>query len=115
MRERLNGLSNKTFAFECLRLLEGYNVPIEVIRKLTDTDYCKEQFNSRKAILKEIGTTASAGDIYDGTSKPRFYRESYHYQGYHFLITNYWYGPQTKLNDNRTPFMEWVLSAEKNI
>ena len=110
MRNRLEGLSNKSFAFECLRLLEGHNVPIEIIRKLTDADYCKDHFKSVKAILKEVGATVTTDEIYDGTSKPRFYSEVCYYQDYRFLITNYWYGPQTQLKDNRTPFMEWVLS-----
>ena len=114
MRERLEQIDNKPFAFECMRLLECHNVPIGVIRQLTDGDYCKEYFNSKKAVLKEVGATASTEEIYDGTSKPRFYSEVCHYQGYHFLITNYWYGPKTKLKDNRTPFMNWVLSFVKN-
>jgi hypothetical protein len=109
MRERLENLGNKSFAFECMALLERHNVPLEVIRQLTDGAYCKEHFNSRKAILKEVGATVSSEEIYDRTNKPRFYSEICHYQGYHFLITNYWYGPQTQLKDNRTPFIEWVM------
>ena len=109
MRERLEQLGNKSFAFECMALLECHNVPVKVIRQLMDGAYCKEHFNSRKAILKEVGTTISTVELYDGTSKPRFYSEVCRYQGYHFLITNYWYGPTTNQPDNRTPFMNWVL------
>lgn len=109
VRELLEQMGNKQFAFECMTLLERHNVPIEVIRSLTDGRYCKERFNSRKAILKEVRTTVSTEDIFDNTSKARFYSEAVHYNGHHFLITNYWYGPTTNQPDNRTPFMEWVL------
>ena len=110
MKARLEKLKNKPFAFECMDLLKKNRVSMEDIWKLTDANYCKTHFNAVKPILKQIGNVASQSEIYDNTAQPRFYGEVWQYQNHNFLITNYWYGPNTNHIDNRTPFLIWVLA-----
>jgi hypothetical protein len=109
MKGYLEGLGNKSFAFECLRLLEENNVPVEVVYRLTDVDYCRHNLDCREAILKISSETPMRKDIADNCGRPRFYSEVYNYRGHYFLVTNFWYGPKTQIKDNRTPFMDWVF------
>ena len=105
-------IANKDFAFSCMKLLRDKKIDINKIMCLTNHEYCKEKFNCRKPILKQIDRLYNIPQaiINDYTSQPRFYKEAFDYNGTYFLITNYWYGPNTNQPDNKTPFYNWVLS-----
>lgn len=107
----LQMLPNKKFAFSCLELLKAKHIPLHRIQDLTDREYCKIHFNTGKPILKQIsGPIPGEEDIYDQTGRQRFYRDVWTCYGNYYLVTNYWYGPNTNVADNRTPFLNWVMA-----
>lgn len=103
---------NLITAFNCMYLLLIKGIDINIIMRLTDPKFCKENFKCRKPILKQVNRLLNIPrEIkYDYTNQPRFYKEVFDYNGVYFLITNYWYGPHTKQPDNVTPFKNWVSS-----
>lgn len=105
-------LSNKEFAFRCMKLLSDKNIPLNIIICLTDHEFCKINFNCKKPILKLVNSQYNIPQeiINDYTNQPRFDKDTFNYNGNFFLITNYWYGPNTNHPDNKTPFYNWVLS-----
>lgn len=124
MMEDKNSLSlmqNKQFVFTCLKLLEqAAKLDDNTIAILTDPERCKELFYGVRAvpILKMIPEFATEEELkilcYDGSNKPRFYSQTFDIGNKTYIVTNYWYGPDTNMPDNRTPFMEWVLNQVKD-
>ena len=107
----IEGLSNHDFAFCLMSELLRHGVPVNDIMCLTDTNYCRDNLSCRGAILKQVDsrTAIPRSILNDGTSQARYYKDGFDYDGTFFLITNYWYGPQTNhKKDNRTPFLAWV-------
>lgn len=107
-----NEITNKDFAFNCMKLLRDRQIDMDIIMCLTEHEFCKEKFNCKKPILKQVDSLHNITQevINDNTDKPRFYKEVFNYNGKYFLITNYWYGPNTNHPDNKTLFYNWVLS-----
>ena len=105
-------MTNKKFAFNCMEILLDKGISVEAIMCLTDHEFCKENFNCKKPILKQVDSLYDIPQevMNDGSSQPRFYKEAFDYNGTYFLITNYWYGSNTNQPDNRTPFYNWVSS-----
>lgn len=110
-------MNNRAFAFDCInRLLQAEKLNDATIQILVDGAECKRLFNCvrNSAVLKEVPSNTTEEDLTalckDGTCQPRYYREKVTVAGRTFLITNYWYGPNTRMPDNRTPFSAWVDS-----
>lgn len=109
----IRSMKNERFAEECFkRLLDYDRLGDEELRILTDPDECRTRFYHPKPILAEIPyeTTNLDNLRKDDTGRVRFYPTILRVRGRAFMITNYWYGPHTKVKDNRTPFYEWVMS-----
>ena len=113
----LSDMTNKQFAFSCIKLLiDGGKLDEHALRILTDSIECKERFNCVRstAILKEIPSGCSEEELTeqcnDGTNQSRYYKTPVKIDGRDYIITNYWYGANTRMPDNRTPFMAWVQS-----
>ena len=107
---KIEQLTNHDFAFRLMNELLTHGVPISDIMCLTDATYCRNQLSCRGAILKRVDSENAIPQsvLNDGTSQARYYKDVFEYDGTFFLITNYWYGPQTNHKDNRTPFLGWV-------
>lgn len=117
MKESLENMPNKQFAFSCLQLLnDNSRLDATVINILTDEDECREQFHcsGRFAVLQEVPLNCSEGELkyycYDNTGRQRYYKEQIVAIGKAYVITNHWYGPDKSMPDNRTPFLIWVNS-----
>ena len=113
----LSDMPNKQFAFTCIKtLLEAGNLDENTLLLLTDSEKCKERFHCVRstAILKAIPNGCSESELTiqcnDGTNQSRYYKTPVNINGQDYIITNYWYGVNTRMPDNRTPFMLWVQS-----
>lgn len=104
----LEKLSNKKFAFSCIKLLNEKEIEI-----LTSEDECKRLFNCSKfPILFEVklGNTLENDDCYDEQGRQRYYKEKIFIGDRAFVISNHWYGPNKSMPDNRTPFIQWITN-----
>ena len=110
-------LSNKKFAYEMLDLLIIENkLTEEEINLLTNAELCRSHFGCIKfPILSEVHVNSilEEGDCYDDSGRQRFYKDKFIIKDRAFIITNHWYGPNKSMNDNRTPFQNWVLEKCK--
>ncbi len=113
----LSDMPNKQFAFACINmLLDAGKLDEHTLRLLMDSEECKERFHCVRstAILKTIPNHCSESELTkqcnDGTNQSRYYKAPISINGQDYIITNYWYGANTRMPDNRTPFMEWVHS-----
>ncbi len=118
--EEIETLKNEAFAIRCVELLNKYEkLDAYTLGKLTDGDWCKGMGFMRmsKPVLKKIPTNCSAEELkqqmLDGTKSNRFYSHTVRVNQSEYIITNYWYGPQTNYPDNRTPFLNWVKQILK--
>ena len=117
MREKLEAMTNKRFATTCFELLIRANVLDDTtLNQLINPEWCQRTFEmtGNKPILKEIPNEFTEEELrkyqFDGTHQQRFYPNVIKMNGRSFIITNYWYGKDTRIQDNRTPFMDWVLN-----
>ena len=113
----ISDMPNKQFAFACIKaLIDAGKLDAYTLQLLTDSEACKERFNCVRstAILKAIPNGCSEHELAvqcnDGTNQARYYKTPVSINGQDYIITNYWYGANTKMPDNRTPFMHWVQS-----
>ena len=112
----IRSMKNEDFAKACFERLIDYDaLGDDELRILTDPDECRDRFNHPKPILTEIPfETCDLKQLRkDSTGKMRFYAFIEHVNGRAFMVTNYWYGPNTRLKDNRTPFYAWVMMKTK--
>ena len=107
-------LPNTEYARNIMVMLEKYQVlTIDEISQLTDQTFCSSNFRSSYPILKEIDPYTSVEEqIRDSSGRNRYYGITYCLHGRTYVFTSQLYGlgisPTTR--DNRTPFLEWVLS-----
>lgn len=115
MLENIETMKNEYFALTCMKaLFESDKMSESLLYILLDKDKCcnvigGHYFNS---ILKEIDSNINQEELtiarLDGTSKARYLKTILTWNGRSFIVTNYWYGPNTKKEDNRTPFLNWI-------
>lgn len=113
--KEIETLKNEDFILRCFSLLKAEGKLDEhTLNCLSDGDWCMQMdFMQRaKPILKQIPLQTTEQEFrilrLDGTSQSRYYSHTLLVNNKRYMITNYWYGPQTNHRDNRTPFMNWV-------
>ena len=110
-------LDNKKFAYTCFTLLNEKSCLNEAeIRILTSEKECKRLFRCSKfPVLSEVSLQGSLEDTdcYDERGRQRFYKEKIYADGRAFVVSNHWYGASKSMEDNRTPFLQWVLEKTK--
>lgn len=106
---------NEAFAITCIEaLFESEKMNERLLQILLDKEMCENVIGGkyRKSILKEIEGNIGHDELkeqcMDGTDRPRYYNTVLRWSGRDFIVTNYWYGPKTKMPDNRTPFLKWI-------
>ena len=106
---------NEAFAITCIEaLFESGKMCDRLLNILLDKDLCEANIGGtyRKPILKEVNADIGYDDLKieckDGTDRSRYYDTVLRWSGRAFVVTNYWYGPTTKMPDNRTPFLKWI-------
>lgn len=103
-------LKNKDFVFKCLSILHQKNRK-EDIAKLTDVDFCKNNFNMYYAILQEIKFDINNEQIFmDNCGHRRYYPNVITLFDKKYIVCNDWfYNNKSNPRDTRTPFIHWVL------
>lgn len=111
----LYDLSNKNFAFECLRLMEVYGlITYENLEFLTDKAKCSNEFLSSFPILKQLENNNDINEqCFDSTGNQRYYFEIKEYLGDSYVITNDWYY-NTNSKNTKAPFVNWIIEKIKN-
>jgi len=106
---------NEAFAITCIEaMFASEKMCDRLLNILLDKELCEANIGGkyRKPILKEVKAGIGHSDLkvecMDGTDRPRYYDSVVKWSGRSFVVTNYWYGPATKMPDNRTPFLKWV-------
>ena len=115
MRQIFEGMSNKEFALACINLLKEHKKLTEqVLDILTNQKECNDRFNcSGFPVLKQVPRDCNKKELRElchSGAKLRYYQERIEVNGYAFVVTNHWYGRNMSMPDNRTPFLEWVIS-----
>lgn len=117
MLKNVEELKNERFALTCIKaLLDSRNMSDYYLDILLDKEKCCDVIGGhyRNAILKEINPSVSKEELLylrlDGTKSARYLKTILSWKGRTFIVTNYWYGPNTKMEDNRTPFLSWIKS-----
>lgn len=114
LREYLEQCSNMEFSFACIDILScADKLDDKTLSLLADKEACHSKFCcSGFAVLNEVSPTlpVSNAQRQDGTGRIRYYKEKVFVGKRAFIITNHWYGPNMSMPDNRTPFLQWVLS-----
>ena len=115
MLENIETMKNEYFALECVKTLFDSNKMTEsLLLILLDKDKCCDVIGGhyRNSILKEVDSNISQEELtiarLDGTSSARYLKTILSWKGRSFIVTNYWYGPNTRMDDNRTPFLNWI-------
>lgn len=115
MNDKIEGLRNETFAITCIKeLFASSKMNGSLLNILLNKEACERfiQAKYRNAILKEVDPQISYSDLkiacLNGTSIPRYYDTIIFWDNRAFIVTNYWYGPTTRMPDNRTPFLQWI-------
>lgn len=113
-REYLEQCSNKDFSSACIEMLNhAGKLDDRTIAILCDKEMCHDRFCcSGFPVLNEVSPIRPISDAErkDGTGRNRYYKEKVFVGKRAFIITNHWYGPKMSMPDNRTPFLQWVLS-----
>ena len=111
MKEKLLGMKNKDFVYNCLNILitKGRK---DDITKLANSNYCKTRFDMNFAILQEVSLYGEIPerDFKDHCLNRRYYPQPIIAFGKRYIVCNDWYY-KTKANtrDTRTNFVNWVL------
>lgn len=115
MLEISTKMKNKDFALSCINTLLSRNLLSEkMLFCLTNLEWCQREFGTvtRVPVLKEIPSNCFGTEfkllLNDGTNQSRYYPDIICANGKKYVVTNYWYGPETRMKDNKTPFLEWV-------
>ena len=103
-------LKNKDFAFKCLYILSEENKKYEV-EKLTDVDYCKDNFDMNYAILQEVDFYTIDEKVFmDNSGYRRYYPDIITLFDKKYIVCNDWfYNNKSTQRDTRTPFIRWVV------
>ncbi len=108
-----NELKNYEFAKVIMQILAKYQIlGPEDIALLTSREKCREQFKSDYAMLRLIDTkTNFSSQIKDRTGRNRYYTNVYVLNQGSYVMTSQLYGKSADSthNNNRTPFINWVL------
>lgn len=122
IKNKFESMSNKKFAYECIKLLKEYDkLDDSIISILIDEEKCHNLFNcsGKFTIFKEIPKDCSdellAKYCYDINGRQRYYKDKIIIDEREFVITNHWYGPNKSMPDNRTLFLEWIMTIINNI
>ena len=105
-------LANKGFVSRCLAYLESHSASLKAdLETLCSKKECKSAFNHDQALLKQVDDVANqARARKDDNGHPRYYATPITIHGRLYLVSSEWYGLGKTGRDNRTPFLEWVLS-----
>lgn len=115
IKEELEKMPNKKFAYGCILLLSNEGKLNErALRLLTDAEECKRIFMCTKfPVLQEVPRDCTETKLreycFDGVGRQRYYVEKITVAGKTYVVTNHWYGPNKSNPDNRTPFLQWVM------
>lgn len=106
---------NKEYAETIMKFIERYQcLNADDIALLTDRQACKDNFRSRLSMLLQVKNDP---DIIDKAAivsgHQRYYKIPYLINGQYYIFTNHLYGPGKSHQDNRTPFLEWILKKCK--
>lgn len=110
----LSELENRDFAFACIDLLAKRGLTPEIdANTLLNPSFCKTRFGSTFAILQDV-TGHNARDIdlmtKDGKGRRRYYDRVFRVGQKDYIVMNDWYGKSKSPRDNRSPFLNWLLS-----
>ncbi len=111
-------LSNKEFAFECVKILNKYELLSEknleiMTNKQLSSQYFKNTFPILIDILIEEGNDGFEEQFRDAKGYSRYYAERVVINGNRYAITNNWYFGGEKDVDTRTPFVNWLVKEIK--
>ena len=103
-------LKNKDFVFKCLYILSERNKKYEV-EKLTDVDFCKDNFDMNYAVLQEVDFYTIDEKIFmDNCGYRRYYPDIITLFDKKYIVCNDWfYNNKSTQRDTRTPFIRWVV------
>lgn len=103
-------LKNKDFVFKCLYILSERNKTYEV-EKLTDVDFCKDNFDMNYAVLQEVDFYTIDEKVFmDNSGYRRYYPDIITLFDKKYIVCNDWfYNNKSTQRDTRTPFIKWVV------
>lgn len=110
--EGVDSLVNQRFAMRCLEYLRAHSSNLdEDLETLCSEEGCKAAFNHDRALLKLLdGWNNPEKAREDGNGHPRYYKAPIELKGRRYLVSKEWYGLGEGDRDNRTPFLEWLLT-----
>ena len=103
---------NKQFVLRCLTYLESHSSDKQRdLSVLLSSALCKKEFNHDFPVLKQrvaSGMPTPEERMVNGYY--RYYQDALMLWGDSYLVSKEWYGQGTTDRDNRTPFLNWVVS-----
>ncbi|NGQ93569.1 hypothetical protein G3578_00045 [Brevibacillus sp. SYP-B805] len=101
-----------TFVRNQLRtIIQSGSLPIHVIKKLCDKEYCKSTFDLNYSLLKKVNEEVPINEQRLVNGYYRYWSEIFTYNDEKYFVCNDWY------ERNRTHFIRWLenIEIEKNL
>lgn len=114
----LKKLDNKDFMIAFAGIANDFDLLQKIdLEHLQDHSWCRDKFRHEYTIIKPLSkqiTNDLLKEKKDGTGRQRYYNNIFYLSGQNVLLSSEWYDGQGAKQDNRTGFINWLMSLAES-
>ena len=114
----LKGLNNKDFMIAFAGIANDFDLLQKIdLEHLQDHNWCRDKFRHEYTIIKPLSkqiTNDLLEEKKDGTGRQRYYSSIFYLSGQNVLLSSEWYDGRGAKLDNRTGFINWLMSLAES-